>query len=279
MSGSDPASGLTVRFARATLGLPEIRESEVRSRLVGAGNVAVERSLVFPLVVRALTGDPDVIVGLQHVSAGDDRGRRLTPSRTGRHPAPQVGTAGFAPDERLIEVGFEGLSPGASRVTVEGELVLARAVETHRIEQPWGPTATAAHSAGAAQLHPGTGIFQNGRTHVTAVLTWPAAVRFTPGSAAAPGDVRCWARTAGGRLVPLLLVDAQVVTNPQGEQTAELQASGEGLDAAPVAVVWEVRLRDLEEQVLPFRFSAIELPLARPTPVRVPVTGSKPRPK
>jgi hypothetical protein len=121
--GRKPPGGPTVALERVVLTIPEIRDTETRSRLIGAGNTAVERSVALTLVARSLDGQPETILRLQRLTAVDDRGRLLSPPR--QVPFSRERCEGLAPDERRLEVTVEGLSETARRVTIEGELVLA----------------------------------------------------------------------------------------------------------------------------------------------------------
>ena len=118
-----PPSGPALTLDRVVLSVPEIRDSELRSRLTGAGNTTVERSVTLTLVARAASGDPGTIVRLQRLTAVDERGRLLTPPR--QVPFNRERAEGLAPDDRRLALTVAGLAGDARRVTVEGELVLA----------------------------------------------------------------------------------------------------------------------------------------------------------
>ena len=159
-----PPSGLAVTLDRVVLSVPEVRDSEVRSRLTGAGNTAVERSVTLTLVARAVSGDPGTIVRLQRLTAVDERGRLLTPPR--QVPFNRERTDGLAPDERRLELTVDGLAGDARRVTVEGELVLgpsnAEQVLPFRLpalDLPLStPGSAAAGAAGTLSLRLPTGV-------------------------------------------------------------------------------------------------------------------------
>jgi hypothetical protein len=227
----------------------------------------VRRGLSLQLAIRALSGDPASIYGLENVRVVDDQGRDALDLPADRVETSPLGHTAASPfsDERSQTVAFAWPYPAPRRLSViEGDLVLYRSVRRLTLQLPLPPPGAApvarelagvrlqlsetggpGEEAGALvrfDLPPGTDLEVSGAPARALLLLQDGTrlpARFEPGG---------WGLTDGWRTVHYTL------RLPTGR-------------ARPVRMLWNVALKSDATVRRHFRFTAYPAVLA---------TGAKP---
>lgn len=245
---------LTTEVDKITVTLGEVRQTETRRKLVGAGTTEVERTLRLTLVIRAKEGEAEVIRGVASVTVADERGNRSETTGVAV-PLPVERIPAHA-DERVIQMELPAPRASASgSMRVEGQVLLSPSARTYRVEFSGpehtadrgdaGPVRIAALPADAAPTSAAT-LF---------ALSWPASVRIDAGT-----GIRCFLRKADGSVASVALSGLQSFLAPDGggsaRTTMALPSGAAGI------VVWDITVLDPQERPVSFRFPHVLLPLA-----------------
>jgi hypothetical protein len=250
---------LTADVDRVTVALREVRQTETRRKLVGAGTTEVERTLRLTLVIRAKDGEAEVIRGVRGVRVADERGNRS--ETTGVAVPTSSELFPVRPDERVVQVELPAPQVSASRwMQVEGQVLIAPSARTYRVEFPGPDHAADRGGAGPVRI----AALPADTTSAVApffALSWPATVRVDVAT-----GIRCFLRKADGSVAPVALSGLQSFLAPDGGSSARVTAVH--TSGAPGTVVWDVTTLDPQDRPVTFRFSRVLLPLAAaPGPV------------
>jgi len=256
-------SGITVDGEAVSITLREVRQTETRHKLVGAGTTEVESTLRLTLGLRPKEGDPDVIRGVTGLTATADRsglkpsaGELVTPLSAGEFPS--------RPDERVVQVEVRAPPAGTNRaVMVEGQVLLHRSTRNYRMELSGPEYVSNLSRASRVQIT----LLPQERASVNSVvfkISWQEAIRVQVGSGSEPSGIRCFLRSASGAIAPVALSGIQSYSEPNGAGVAQVTAALPPESAGTGTLVWDITAFDPQESWVPFRFPRVLLPLAVP---------------
>lgn len=259
--GEPPQRGITRTAAGLSVTLMEASRHERRAKTEGAGTTESAQSVRLRVTVRSEDGEPNRILAIRELRATDEGGRelRLVEDEVGDR-GPSSSTVDF-PDE--IPLSAEYALPDASaRVIrqIEGEVVVSRSVQNHRIEIPWARRLGHQASAGTLQLTLSDARHEQGMFHGRATLAVPRDAAIQSDWANGRPDARPFLRDREGRLHPVRIASAWPILEPDGTTTLEFDLAPTAVSAEPLAVVWDVTVRSAESSVVPFRFTNVPLP-------------------
>lgn len=259
---------LSLDLERVTVTLWQVRQTESRRKLVGAGNTEVDRSLQLTFVIRPRDGEPEAIQGITGTTILDARGGRSDAAAEMTKPT-WIEPIPARPDERVVQVEFPAPRGGISgSMVVEGQVLLHHSARTYRATFTGPDAMTEPRQAGPVRIAARTSIGAEPRA-IQFVFSWPATSHIDLGSRS---GIYCFVRKEDGSVMPVVLSAAESVLNGDGGGSARVTATLPPGETQAGTLVWDVTVYDQQQQRVPFRFSHVVLPQAvsvtQPIPAR-----------